>query len=302
MHLLATETVFETLADPVRRGIVELLLDGEQAVNDLVGRLDIHQSGVSRHLRILSEAGFVQMRPDGARRLYSLRPEPFQEIDAWVARYRRLWEGRLDRFGAELERRQKSPKQEVLVSETTTSREASGARSRSSGRSRRPIEDVWALWTTKDGVESWWGPEGFGVTVHAHRPAAGRRDALRDEGQRRPTQIEAMKRAGMPLVTEAKLTYREILPHRRLAYFHAVDFVPGVAAYDVETVVELSRRPRGRADGGDHRRHARRALDRDGGQGLGEPARQGACACWPRASADSATPDETDERRTRRAP
>ena len=99
---------FETLADPMRRSIVELLLDGEQAVNDIVGRLDIHQSGVSRHLRILSEAGFVQVRPDGPRRLYSLRPEPFRELDAWVGRYRRLWEGRLDRFGAELARRQKS--------------------------------------------------------------------------------------------------------------------------------------------------------------------------------------------------
>jgi DNA-binding transcriptional ArsR family regulator len=108
MHSLITETVFETLADPMRRSIVELLLDGEQAVNDLVGRLDLHQSGVSRHLRILSEAGFVQMRPDGARRLYSLRPEPFQEIDAWIARYRRMWEGRLDRFAAELARRKKT--------------------------------------------------------------------------------------------------------------------------------------------------------------------------------------------------
>ena len=97
---------FETLADPMRRSIVELLLDGEQAVNDIVGRLDIHQSGVSRHLRILSEAGFVQARPEGARRLYSLRPEPFRDLDAWVGRYRRLWEGRLDRFAAELARRQ----------------------------------------------------------------------------------------------------------------------------------------------------------------------------------------------------
>jgi DNA-binding transcriptional ArsR family regulator len=77
-------------------------------VNDLVGRLDIHQSGVSRHLRILGEAGFVQMRPDGARRLYSLRPAPFQEIDAWVARYRKLWEGRLDRFAAALENKKKA--------------------------------------------------------------------------------------------------------------------------------------------------------------------------------------------------
>jgi DNA-binding transcriptional ArsR family regulator len=101
---------FQTLADPVRRSIVELLLGGEQAVNDLVGRLDIHQSGVSRHLRILDQAGFVQMRPDGARRLYSLRSEPFREIDAWVARYRGLWEGRLDRFAGELARRRRNRK------------------------------------------------------------------------------------------------------------------------------------------------------------------------------------------------
>ena len=99
---------FETLADPMRRSIVELLLDGEQAVNDIVGRLDIHQSGVSRHLRILSDAGFVQVRPDGPRRLYSLRAEPFRELDAWLTGYRSLWEARLDRFAEALERKQKS--------------------------------------------------------------------------------------------------------------------------------------------------------------------------------------------------
>jgi len=99
---------FEVLADPMRRRIVETLKSGEQAVNDIVDRLDIHQSGVSRHLRILSEAGFVQMRPEGTKRFYSLRPEPFRELDAWVAGYRILWEGRLDRFAAELERRQQA--------------------------------------------------------------------------------------------------------------------------------------------------------------------------------------------------
>src|SRR6478735_8637778 len=98
--------VFATLADPMRLRIVESLLSGEQAVNDIVERLDIHQSGVSRHLRILSEAGFVTVRPDGQRRLYSLRPEPFRELEVWVDRYRRLWEARLDRFAAALDRKQ----------------------------------------------------------------------------------------------------------------------------------------------------------------------------------------------------
>jgi DNA-binding transcriptional ArsR family regulator len=97
--------VFQTLADPTRLRIVEALCRGEHAVNDLVRAVDIDQSGVSRHLRILGEAGFVTMRPDGPRRLYSLRPEPFQAIDHWVEGYRRLWEGRLRRFDQALKRR-----------------------------------------------------------------------------------------------------------------------------------------------------------------------------------------------------
>ena len=103
MHL----NPFETLADPTRRRIVEALRDGERQVNDIVRQAGIHQSGVSRHLRILHDAGFVSVRPDGQRRLYALRPEPFRELDAWLADYRRLWEARLDRFGAALEERRK---------------------------------------------------------------------------------------------------------------------------------------------------------------------------------------------------
>ncbi len=100
-------SAFETLADPTRRRIVEALRCGEQPVGELVRQIGIHQSGVSRHLRILSESGFVSMRPDGQRRFYALRPEPFQEIDAWLAGYRRLWDARLDRFGAALEERRR---------------------------------------------------------------------------------------------------------------------------------------------------------------------------------------------------
>lgn len=98
---------FQTLADPTRRRIVEALLQGESAVNDILARVDIQQSGVSRHLRILHEAGFVQVRPDGAKRLYSLRPDPFCQLDAWINQYRILWEARLDKFAVALERRQK---------------------------------------------------------------------------------------------------------------------------------------------------------------------------------------------------
>jgi DNA-binding transcriptional ArsR family regulator len=105
--------VFQTLADPTRRRIVEALLAGEQAVNDIVATVDIDQSGVSRHLGILSKAGFVQVRPDGQRRLYSLRPEPFRELEDWVTAYRRLWEGRLDKFAEALERKQKAKTKET---------------------------------------------------------------------------------------------------------------------------------------------------------------------------------------------
>jgi DNA-binding transcriptional ArsR family regulator len=72
----------------------------------VVEKAGIHHSGVSRHLRILAESGFVSMRPDGQRRLYSLKPEPFQELGAWVGRYQELWEARLDRFATALEKGQ----------------------------------------------------------------------------------------------------------------------------------------------------------------------------------------------------
>ena len=97
---------FQVLADPTRRRIVEVLLGGEQQVGDVVEKAGVHQSGVSRHLRILHESGFVSVRPDGQRRLYALRPDPFREMDAWLGPYRKTWEARLDRFGTALAKRQ----------------------------------------------------------------------------------------------------------------------------------------------------------------------------------------------------
>ena len=103
--MVTHSSAFEILADPTRRRIVEALREGEQPVNDLVRQAGVHQSGVSRHLGILQAAGFVAVRPVGQRRLYSLKPEPFREMDAWLAQYRRLWEARLDRFAGALEER-----------------------------------------------------------------------------------------------------------------------------------------------------------------------------------------------------
>src|SRR6202048_2470681 len=96
---------FQILADPTRRRLIEELRAGERSVSELVDVVDIGQPGVSRQLAILQDANFVVVRPEGRRRLYSLRPEPFWELNEWMTTYRGVWEARLDRFGAELERR-----------------------------------------------------------------------------------------------------------------------------------------------------------------------------------------------------
>jgi DNA-binding transcriptional ArsR family regulator len=103
---------FQILADPTRRRLVEALRDGERSVSELVQVVDIGQPGVSRQLSILQEANFVRVRPDGRRRLYRLTPGPFRELDEWMEGYRGMWERRLDRLGAELERRNRNHQQE----------------------------------------------------------------------------------------------------------------------------------------------------------------------------------------------
>jgi DNA-binding transcriptional ArsR family regulator len=89
-------TTFDVLAEPTRRRILDLLLDRERPVGDLVEQLQASQPGVSKHLRVLREAGLVEVRHDAQRRFYRVRPEPLAEIDAWLAPYRRLWARRLD--------------------------------------------------------------------------------------------------------------------------------------------------------------------------------------------------------------
>ena len=92
------DLLFAVLADPTRRRLVEILHDGERSVNELVGKVGIAQPGVSRHLRILNEAGLVKARPAGQRRLYSLRPEPLRELEAWARRHAHAERERLGRL------------------------------------------------------------------------------------------------------------------------------------------------------------------------------------------------------------
>jgi DNA-binding transcriptional ArsR family regulator len=89
-------STFEVHAEPTRRRILDLLRDGERSVGELVDRLTLSQPGVSKHLRVLRDAGLVQVRIEAQRRWYGLRPEPLTEIDAWLEPYRRLWAQHLD--------------------------------------------------------------------------------------------------------------------------------------------------------------------------------------------------------------
>src|SRR5438105_550815 len=102
--------VFQVLADPTRRRLIDALREGERSVNELVEMVDIGQPGVSRQLAILEDADFVIVRPEGRRRLYSLRPEPFRQLSQFVTAYRTIWEGRLERFASGLDRRRNNRK------------------------------------------------------------------------------------------------------------------------------------------------------------------------------------------------
>jgi DNA-binding transcriptional ArsR family regulator len=97
----------EVLAEPRRLAIIDLLRDGERPVGELVDRLGVSQPAVSKHLRVLKDAGLVESRAEAQRRLYRIRPEPLAELDDWLASYRRLWTTHLDRLEDHLDRQQK---------------------------------------------------------------------------------------------------------------------------------------------------------------------------------------------------
>lgn len=100
------EPLFAMLADPGRRQILDLLLTRERAAGEIVAAMQISQPGVSKHLKLLREAGLIDVRGEGQRRIYSLRPEPFAALDTWFAPYRAFWSGKLDALGDHLNREQ----------------------------------------------------------------------------------------------------------------------------------------------------------------------------------------------------
>jgi len=98
------ESTFSIIAEPSRRAILSLLASAEQSVGDIEEHLQLSQPSVSKHLRVLREAGFVESRVDAQRRLYRIRPEPLMEIDAWLAPFRRYWSQHLDALERHLDR------------------------------------------------------------------------------------------------------------------------------------------------------------------------------------------------------
>ena len=106
------------------------------------------------------------------------------------------------------------------------------------------IEEVWELWTTKDGIESWWGPDGFEVKVRKldFRPGG---ELLYDMTAIAPDQIEFMKKAGMPLTTPSFVTYTEVVPRKRIAFTQLADFIPNVTPYKVAMAVDFDTSPDG---------------------------------------------------------
>lgn len=105
-------TTLGALAEPNRLHIVELLRDGPRAVGDMAMRLGLRQPQVSKHLRVLSAAGLVEVHPVAQQRIYQLRPQPFLELDAWLASYRHVWDARFDRLEAYLHDVQEQHKHE----------------------------------------------------------------------------------------------------------------------------------------------------------------------------------------------
>ncbi len=100
----SSPAILEVIAEPTRRRILDVVRTGERSVGELVDELGMGQPGVSRHLRILRDAGLVEVRQDAQRRLYRLRPEPLMEIDAWLEPYRAEWQHRLDSLERHLQR------------------------------------------------------------------------------------------------------------------------------------------------------------------------------------------------------
>ena len=120
------ESVFEIIAEPNRRAILSLLVSSQQSVGEIERQLRMPQPTVSKHLRVLREAGFVESTVDAQRRLYRLKPEPFQEMDSWLAQFRRFWSAHLDALERHLDRMDHDRMEQSTPTTSKTSRKRRG--------------------------------------------------------------------------------------------------------------------------------------------------------------------------------
>ena len=116
------ESAFEIIAEPNRRAILSLLVSSEQSVGEIERQLRMTQPTVSKHLRVLRDAGFVESTVDAQRRLYRLKPEPLQKVDAWLAQFRRFWSAHLDALERHLDRMEQSTSTKIKTRRKTTRR------------------------------------------------------------------------------------------------------------------------------------------------------------------------------------
>jgi DNA-binding transcriptional ArsR family regulator len=119
-YIKGMESVFEIIAEPNRRAILSLLVLSEQSVGAIERQLRMPQPTVSKHLRVLREAGFVESTVDAQRRFYRLKPEPFQELDIWLAQFRRFWSAHVDALARHLDRMDQSTSSKMKTKEKTT--------------------------------------------------------------------------------------------------------------------------------------------------------------------------------------
>src|SRR6202158_3480480 len=108
-YIRRMESVFEIIAEPNRRAILGLLASSQQSVGEIERQLRMPQPTMSKHLRVLREAGFVESTVDAQRRLYRLKPEPFEQVDAWLAQFRRFWSAHIDALERHLDRMNQQP-------------------------------------------------------------------------------------------------------------------------------------------------------------------------------------------------
>ena len=110
VYISGVNSSFDVVAEPNRRAILGLLASSERSVGEIERRLRMPQTSVSKHLRVLREAGFVESRVEAQRRVYQIRPEPLREVDAWLAPFRRFWEAHVDALERHLDRMEPAPR------------------------------------------------------------------------------------------------------------------------------------------------------------------------------------------------